>query len=111
MSGDVLAIVGAPEEDGELIEAIEDLHPRRVTLLAPQAAAEATLPDARRPGAAGERLARLRRAIERRTGATVVGEAASREQLRGWRFDRIVTASNGVRRRRAGALRRVAFGA
>jgi hypothetical protein len=35
-------------------------------------------------------------AIEQRTGAVVVGLAGSREQLRGWRFDRIVGASGTV---------------
>jgi hypothetical protein len=37
-----------------------------------------------------DRIANLLAAIERRTGAVVVGLAGSREQLRGWRFDRIV---------------------
>jgi hypothetical protein len=36
------------------------------------------------------RVASLVGAIERRTGADVVGLADSRSQLRGWRFDRVV---------------------
>jgi hypothetical protein len=109
MSGDVLAIVGRPEEDSELLEEIELLHPRRVTILAPGAAADAALPGGGRAGAAGERLGRLRAAIERRTGAVVVGLAGSRAQLRGWRFDRVVSAgalAGAHRPRRPLALRR-----
>jgi hypothetical protein len=37
-----------------------------------------------------DRIATLLRAIEDRTGAIVVGLAGSRDQLRGWRFDRVV---------------------
>jgi hypothetical protein len=40
--------------------------------------------------------ARLLTAIEQRTGAVVVGLAGSREQLRGWRFDRVVGGSGPV---------------
>jgi hypothetical protein len=112
MSGDVLAIVGAPEEDPALLEEIELLRPRRVTLLAPGASADAALPGSRRtPGAATERLARLRAAIERRSGAVVVGLAASREQLRGWRFDRILSASALDSGRRLRVSRPTAAGA
>jgi hypothetical protein len=37
-----------------------------------------------------DRLAALLHAIEQRTGAIVVGLAGDRDQLRGWRFDRII---------------------
>jgi hypothetical protein len=37
-----------------------------------------------------DRLAALLGAIEQATGAAVVGLAGSRDQLRGWRFDRVV---------------------
>jgi len=39
-----------------------------------------------------DRLARLLAAIERRTGAVVVGLAGDRSQLLGWRFDRELAA-------------------
>ena len=47
------------------------------------------------------RIAGLLARIERRTGAIVVGIAGNREQLRGWRFDRVV----GARAARARAAR------
>jgi hypothetical protein len=78
---DVLAIVGRAEEDDELLDEIARGRPDRVTLLVEDDGG----PPERMP-----RFARLRRAIEERTGAIVVGTAASRAQLRGWRFDRIV---------------------
>jgi hypothetical protein len=43
-----------------------------------------------------DRLAKLLTAIEQRTGAVVVGLAGSREQLKGWRFDRIVGSSGPI---------------
>ena len=39
-----------------------------------------------------DRLAALLHAFEHRTGATVVGLAGDSDQLRGWRFDRVVQA-------------------
>ena len=77
---DLLAIVGSAEEDDALLEEIARGRPDRVTLLVEDSGAAERTP----------RVARLRRAIEERTGAIVVGLAASRAQLRGWRFDRIV---------------------
>jgi len=108
MAGDVLAIVGSEEEDRQLVEAIAHLRPRRITLLVvdqPEAAAsvaagriggsaspagQAGAVIAARRERAAKRISRLSRALERRTGAAIVGLAASREQLRGWRFDRVV---------------------
>jgi hypothetical protein len=75
---DVLAIVGAADSDEELVEEIARRRPDRVTLLLEDQTPRST------------RIARLLRAIEERTGAIVVGMVASRAQLRGWRFDRIV---------------------
>jgi hypothetical protein len=75
---DVLAIVGPADQDEELVEELARRRADRVTLLVEDTPARST------------RIARLRRAIEERTGAIVVGMAASRAQLRGWRFDRIV---------------------
>ena len=51
---------------------------------------------ARAAARCSDRLARLLAAIEQRTGAVVVGLAGSREQLRGWRFDRIVGAHGPI---------------
>lgn len=74
---DLLAIATDFEDDDSLTEEIARRHPDRVTVLV-----EDRKPD--------ERLAALIAKIERRTGAVVVGLAGSREQLRGWRFDRVV---------------------
>jgi hypothetical protein len=76
MSDDVLAIIGEPDEELELLEQLTRLRPRRVTVLI-QRAGEA-------------RASTFARAVERRTGAAIVGLAGSREQLAGWRFDRVV---------------------
>jgi hypothetical protein len=87
---DLLAIVDTNSTADELVDEILRRHPDRVTLLIEDgwlelpgdaSAARRGLPD---------RAAALRAAIEARTGAVVVGLANSREQLRGWRFDRIV---------------------
>jgi hypothetical protein len=76
----LLAIVDPEVSEDALLEEISRRHPDRVTVLSDRAAG------------------RLAEAIERRTGAVVVGVASSREQLRGWRFDRVVGVD------RAGAL-------
>jgi hypothetical protein len=80
----------APELDDELIEAVTRYHPRRVTILI-----EGTDPgwaeDESEPGhELRDRLAFLLAAIERTTGATVIGVASDDDQLAGWRFDRVV---------------------
>ena len=46
--------------------------------------------DSPRSRALRDRVARLLSAIEQKTGAVVVGLAGSREQLLGWRFDRVI---------------------
>jgi hypothetical protein len=92
---DLLAIVDSNLTSEELVMEIIRRHPDRVTLLIEdggldlsgldpaddEATARRSLPD---------RIVPLLAAIEARTGAVVVGLANSREQLRGWRFDRIV---------------------
>lgn len=74
---DLLAIVGASEQDDELLEELGRKHPRRVTVLVEDEASSG-------------RMARLRRAIEQRTGAVIVGFVRDRSQLKGWRFDKVV---------------------
>jgi hypothetical protein len=74
---DLLAIATDFEDDDSLTDEIARRHPDRVTVLL-----EGREPD--------DHLALLIAKIERRTGAVVVGLAGSRDQLRGWRFDRVV---------------------
>jgi hypothetical protein len=87
---DLLAIVGPADADDELLEEIARCRPHRVTVLvadtSPDWAADETDPGQ----AVRERLAELLAAIERRTGAAVVGLAGDPDQLLGWRFDRVV---------------------
>ena len=87
---DVLAIVGPPDADDGLLEQLSRRPADRVTVLVDQPAADWAADDSEKGRALRDRLARLLHAIETRTGAIVVGLAGSRDQLRGWRFDRIV---------------------
>src|SRR5579862_4044186 len=88
---DILAIVDQTNTDEQLVEEIALRHPHRVTVLLEEGTGDAELDDdSPRGRALSDRLASLLAAIEQRTGAVVVGLAGSREQLRGWRFDRIV---------------------
>ena len=83
---DLLAVVGDEITDEDLLTEIARRRPDRVTVLAEEEGDE-------------DRVASLVDAIEERTGADVVGLAASRSQLRGWRFDRVVgdSAPAGVK--------------
>jgi len=87
---DVLAIVGAAESDDQLLEQLAGRPADRITVLVEQPAPDWASDESESGRALRDRLARLLNAIETRTGAIVVGLAGSREQLRGWRFDRIV---------------------
>src|SRR5436305_9066189 len=87
---DLLAIVGAFESDNELLDEIERRRPDRVTVLLEEGDGNWADDESSSGRALRERLAALLRAIEQRTGAVVVGLAGSRDQLRGWRFDRVV---------------------
>jgi hypothetical protein len=87
---DLLAIVGQPTADDALLDEIARRHPDRVTVLLEDEPSDWGSDDSPRGRALRDRLARLLAAIEQRTGAVVVGLAGSREQLRGWRFDRVV---------------------
>ena len=90
---DLLAIVGSGQSDDELLDEIARRHPDRVTVLVEDGDANWGADESSRSAALRDRIANLLAAIERRTGAVVVGLAGSREQLSGWRFDRIVGGS------------------
>jgi hypothetical protein len=87
---DLLAIVGSGETDDELLQEIARGKPDRVTVLVEDGEQDWGSDETSSGRALRDRLATLLHAIEQRTGAVVVGLAGSREQLRGWRFDRIV---------------------
>ena|SRR5215831_20861292 len=87
---ELLAIVGSADVDEELLEEIGQRRPRRVTLLVEEAGPDWASDESEAGRALRDRLAKLLTTIERRTGAVVVGLADSRDQLRGWRFDRVV---------------------
>jgi len=85
---ELLAIVDDQHCDDDLLDEISHHHPSRVTILLEHSGSEGAVDDQ----TVGDRLAWLLAAVERETGATVVGLAGSREQLEGWRFDCVVTA-------------------
>jgi hypothetical protein len=82
---DLLAIVDLTHTDEDLLAEIIRHHPDRVTVLVDDP--DWAIDDSPRALALRDRLANLLAVIEARTGAVVVGLVASREQLRGWRFD------------------------
>lgn len=85
---DLLAVFGAAQDDEEVLEEIAAYRPDRVTVLVPGSDPSALATNSEEGEALRGRLAELMAAIERRTGATVVGLAGDRSQLLGWRFDR-----------------------
>lgn len=87
---DILAIVEESVTDEILVDEIARRHPDRVTVLVEAGTPDWGSDDSPRGRALRDRLAVLLAAIEQRTGAVVVGLAGSRDQLRGWRFDRII---------------------
>jgi hypothetical protein len=93
---DLLAIIDSEAADETLVAEIARRHPDRVTvlledgLMLEDGRSDWGDDDSPRGRALRDRLAALLAAIEQRTGAVVVGLAGSREQLRGWRFDRVV---------------------
>lgn len=84
---DLLAVITSEDRDFEVLSELAWRRPDRVTVLLEGGDLEDESESGR---ALRDRLARLLHAIEERTGAAVVGLAGSRDQLRGWRFDRIV---------------------
>lgn len=93
---DVLAIAGSDDADEQLVEEIAHRRPARVTVLVEDAERDWALDESETGRAVRERIAALLHAIERRTGAVVVGLAGDRDQLLGWRFDRVVRAPAGL---------------
>ena len=95
---DLLAITHrlAPELDDELIDAVTHNRPRRVTILIEGASPDWAQDESESGQELRDRLAFLLAAVERTTGATVVGIACEDDQLAGWRFDRIVRVSMPV---------------
>src|SRR5271156_5842712 len=89
---DILAIVDQNNTDELLVEEIARRHPDRVTVLLEDGQIDSRLDDSPHGRARRARPAALMGAIEQLTGAVVGGLAGSREQLRGWRFARIVGA-------------------
>jgi hypothetical protein len=87
---DLLAIFGPTDADSALLTEIERMRPDRVTVLLEGADEEWALREGPAAAALRDRLAALLALIERRTGATVVGLAGTREQLAGRHFDREV---------------------
>ena len=89
---DLLAIFGPNDTDSELLTEIERLHPSRVTVLLDGVDPDWAMDDGPTGEALRERMVALLTLIERRTGATVTGLAGDRDQLHGWRFDRVVSS-------------------
>ena len=87
---DLLAIVDTTNTDEYLVAEIVRRHPDRVTVLVEDGGPDWASDDSPPGRALRDRLAALLAAIDQRTGAVVVGLAGSREQLRGWRFDRVI---------------------
>lgn len=93
---DILAIVDETNTDEQLVEEIARRHPHRVTVLVEDGKCDLGSDDSPHGRALRDRLAALLASIEQRTGAAVVGLAGSRDQLLGWRFDRIVGGRDPV---------------
>jgi hypothetical protein len=87
---DLLAIVDSTQTDEELVAEIIRRHPDRVTVLVEAVDLASGSAQSPQEPAPLDRVVKLIAAIEARTGAVVVGLAGSRDQLLGWRFDRIV---------------------
>lgn len=84
---DLLAVITSDDRDDELLAELQWRHPDRVTVLLEGGDLEDESDTGR---VLRDRLAALLHAIEQRTGAIVVGLAGDRDQLRGWRFDRVI---------------------
>jgi hypothetical protein len=85
---DLLAIFTGADDDADVLARIVAYHPDRVTVLLTDQGSELMADDSDDSDALRDRMASVLNAIERETGATVVGLAGDRAQLDGWRFDR-----------------------
>jgi hypothetical protein len=90
---DVLAVIRPSDGASELLDELARRRPDLVTVLLEDEAPGWGSDDSEAGVARRDRLAALLHAIENRTGAAVVGLAGDSDQLRGWRFDRVVRAS------------------
>jgi hypothetical protein len=89
---DVLAVFRPQDGTEHLLEKLNVSWRDRVTVLLAEDAPDWGSDESEAGLARRDRLAGLLHAIEDRTGATVVGLAGDSDQLRGWRFDRVVRA-------------------
>ncbi|MGI8507044.1 MAG: hypothetical protein ACR2MK_09650 [Solirubrobacteraceae bacterium] len=89
---ELLAIFGAADADAELLTRITAHRPTRVAVLIEDGDADLADDGCDASEALRDRLAELLSAIDHRTGATVVGLAGERSQLRGRRFDHELAA-------------------
>jgi hypothetical protein len=87
---ELLLIVSGEADDEELVAEVARRRPRRVTVLLETHEPAWADSDSGQARATRDRIAWLLHTIEEQTGAAVVGTAGDREQLRGWRFDRVV---------------------
>jgi hypothetical protein len=89
---ELLAItnITASDLDQELVEQVTGHHPKRVTVMIEGADADWAADETETGHELRDRMAFLLAAIERSTGATVVGVACDDDQIAGWRFDRTV---------------------
>ncbi len=95
---DLLAVFESDDTtgDAEILNRIAAYRPDRVTILVIGDDHMLTRDSWDVSNALRDRLAMLLAAIERRTGATVVGLVGDRAQLDGWRFDRELGAQPPV---------------
>jgi hypothetical protein len=87
---EILLIAGPDGHDDELVAAAAAHHPRRVTVLIEAADPNWGWSDRRVASARRDRLAALLTAVERATGATVVGLVGDPTELEPGRYDAIV---------------------
>jgi hypothetical protein len=89
---DLLAIVGPSDTDAQLLDEIASWRPDRVTVLLEDGNRDWAFDDSLSGLDRRDRIAQLLASIEQETGAIVVGLAGDSDQLRGWRFDRVIAA-------------------
>ncbi len=93
---DVLAVIKTQDDERPVLDELDRRRPDRVTVLLQDEAADWAADESVTGAALRDRLALLLYSIEQRTGAAVVGTVGSSEQLRGWRFDRVVRGAPSV---------------